>query len=300
MVTSGQITTAHFLPNLMKFNLITFTHLWKTGHMWRLLLIVLFVVALVYPFVNRDVDVPEGDSERAKTTLDDKKTIEKPLHNVILPNFAAINDVKEKKHQFFSFLRPTVIAENQRILAVRAKVLLIADKLESNQPLTTSEETLFNKLVVKYKLSKNISSLKKIDELISRVNIVPTALVLVQAANESAWGTSRFARIGLNFFGIWCYKKGCGMVPNSRDADRSHEVAAFSSLKLAVQHYVHNINTNNAYSVFRTIRKELEQHHQPITAEILATGLLPYSERGIDYVLEISDMLRHNEQYIFD
>ena len=39
----------------------------------------------------------------------------------------------------------------------------------------------------------------------------------MQAANESAWGTSRFARIGLNFFGQWCYSKGCGMVPKRRN-----------------------------------------------------------------------------------
>jgi len=122
-------------------------------------------------------------------------------------------------------------------------------------------------------------------------------LVLVQAANESAWGTSRFARIGLNFFGIWCYKKGCGMVPKGRDKGLKHEVAAFDSVEQAVSHYLLNINTNAAYVVFRTIRAQLHQQNQPLSAQILATGLLPYSQRGTDYVLEISDMIRHNQVY---
>ncbi len=30
-------------------------------------------------------------------------------------------------------------------------------------------------------------------ELLKRVDVIPEALVLMQAANESAWGTSRFA-----------------------------------------------------------------------------------------------------------
>jgi Bax protein len=119
----------------------------------------------------------------------------------------------------------------------------------------------------------------------------------VQAANESAWGTSRFARIGLNFFGVWCYRKGCGMVPGSRNTGAKHEVAAYSSISLGVARYLHNINTNGAYTVFRSIRGQLRDQNQPLAPEILATGLIRYSQRGIDYVLELTDMIRHNQHY---
>ena len=133
--------------------------------------------------------------------------------------------------------------------------------------------------------------------MLVRVDIIPTSLVLVQAANESAWGTSRFARIGLNFFGIWCYRTGCGMVPGGRNTGAKHEVAAFQSVDAAVSGYFNNINKHNAYHVFRTIRAELRAQDQPLDAEILATGLLPYSERGAQYVLDLTDMLRHNQRY---
>ena len=136
------------------------------------------------------------------------------------------------------------------------------------------------------------------DGLGIRIDIVPTELVLVQAANESAWGTSRFARIGLNFFGLWCYKKGCGMIPNSRTSGLKHEVAAFKDLDYAVSRYLYNINSNAAYHVFRRIRQQLREFKLPLSPEILATGLLPYSERGMDYVTDILAMLRHNARYI--
>ena len=87
------------------------------------------------------------------------------------------------------------------------------------------------------------------------------------------------------------------MVPNGRDTGAKHEVAAFNSLDHAVKRYLHNINTNNAYSVLRTIRGQLRAQGQPLSPQVLATGLLRYSIRGTDYVLEITEMIRHNQMF---
>ncbi len=74
----------------------------------------------------------------------------------------------------------------------------------------------------------------------------------------------------------------------------------FKSLDAAVARYFHNLNSNNAYRVFRTIRFELRAQDQPLNPEVLATGLLPYSERGADYVIDITKMLRQNQQYLIE
>ncbi|HKJ91279.1 MAG TPA: glucosaminidase domain-containing protein, partial [Oceanipulchritudo sp.] len=47
-----------------------------------------------------------------------------------------------------------------------------------------------------------------LDDLRRRVDVIPPSLALAQAALESGWGTSRFAREGNNLFGIWCYTPG--------------------------------------------------------------------------------------------
>ena len=225
------------------------------------------------------------------------KRAEKPLHDVKLPNFAKIRDVKEKKRKFFAFIKPAVTAENKKILAKRAEVERLIEQLTLEHPFSVEDEALVAKLVNDYKVSKKFSLLKQLYELQLKVDVIPQALVLVQAANESAWGTSRFARIGLNFFGVWCYSEGCGMVPNSRNSGAAHEVAAYSSVKQGVERYLHNINTHRAYSVFRVIRGQLREQNQPLVPEILATGLTAYSERGADYVLELTEMIRHNRPY---
>lgn len=255
-----------------------------------------FLVALILPIIQQDKYVskvePVVDIEVVKKPLP-----EQPLHNVDLPDFAAFSNVAEKKTAFFNFLKPVVEQENQRLLLTRAKLSQYHGLLSKEQPLNQEAQSLIVLLSKKYKIDKKLRGIDKLNALLARVDIIPTELVLVQAANESAWGTSRFAKIGLNFFGIWCYKKNCGMVPNGRDSGLRHEVQAFQSVESSVSRYLHNINTNSAYHVLREIRKQLREQNLAISPQMLATGLLPYSERGSDYILEISDMIRHNHRY---
>lgn len=267
-------------------------HYLKSASCW--LLIGLFIVALIAPFTFMK---PPVDGVTKKDPNVKFIPIEKPLHNVKLPKFAKIKDVKEKKRTFFAFIKPAVEKQNNKILSQRTKLLEIKERYLNDSILTKADKSFLAKLSLKYKSKTQFGVLAQIDKLLLKVDIVPIPLVLAQAANESAWGTSRFAKIGLNFFGMWCFEKGCGMVPRSRNEGAFHEVAAFSSVEEAITKYLHNINTNTAYSVFRTIRGQLRLEELPLTPEILATGLLPYSERGTDYVLEITDMIRHNRKY---
>lgn len=253
--------------------------------------------ALIKPLLEQDKY--KVDEKIPSVKQPEKEIIgEQPLHDVVLPRFADIRHVKQKKTAFFEFLKPAVIAENKRLTKLRKSLLSWQEQLTYRQEISQEHALNIEALALKYKLNTRLSLDEKIKLLLSRVDIVPTPLVLVQAANESAWGTSRFARIGLNFFGIWCYKKGCGMVPGSRDEGLKHEVAAFNSVESAVAHYMLNINTNAAYKVLRQIRSQLREKNLPIESSLLVTGLLPYSERGSDYILEISEMLRHNNVYL--
>jgi Bax protein len=137
-------------------------------------------------------------------------------------------------------------------------------------------------------------------ELLARVNAIPVSLALAQAANESAWGTSRFAREANNFYGQWCFQKGCGLVPARRDKNKTHEVAAFKSPKESVERYIHNLNSHNAYKTLRKIRNRLRTENKLITGIELAEGLLHYSERGKEYIKELQSMIKFNKLTRFD
>lgn len=118
--------------------------------------------------------------------------------------------------------------------------------------------------------------------------------MLAQAAKESGWGTSRFAREGNNYFGIWCFFKGCGVTPLRRDAGRSHEVAIFDSVEQGLRYYIRAINTHVAYDGMRDLRAEKRRNNKALAGVTLASRLERYSERGMAYVREVQSMIRYN------
>jgi len=222
------------------------------------------------------------------------------------PDFRAIKDVNEKKATFFNFLRPAVEHENKRIERERQFLLAVQSKLESGEKPDSEEGEYAVKLGKMYQIALERDSATdnaiNIDEkwlgnMLKRVDVLPEALVLSQAANESGWGTSRFAVEGNNYFGQWCYRAGCGLVPASRTEGASHEVAVFDSAYLSVQAYFMNVNRNRAYADLRDIRAAQRSAGQLIEGTKLAEGLSRYSERGHAYVDEIQAMIKHNNKY---
>jgi Bax protein len=127
------------------------------------------------------------------------------------------------------------------------------------------------------------------------IDVVPVSLIIAQAANESAWGTSRFAKDANNYFGEWCYQKGCGLVPKRRQKGAKNLVRAFDNPVESVASYVHNLNTSHAYDQFRELRANDRRQNRYSSGLRLAEGLTRYSARGEDYVKEIRAIIRFNE-----
>lgn len=196
-----------------------------------------------------------------------------------LPDFAAINDIKTRKHTFFDYLRPLIAQENQRLAELRRSV----DTLSANALKALADD---------YGLASDSANLKA--KLKRRIDQVPSSLVLAQAAIESAWGTSRFAQQGNNLFGQWCFTRGCGMVPRYRAEDANHEVRRFASSRSSIRSYMHNLNTHRAYAKVRSQRADQRARGETLSGCYLAEGLESYSEKGRQYVSMVKSMIRIN------
>ncbi|MGK0461595.1 MAG: Bax protein, partial [Candidatus Azotimanducaceae bacterium] len=226
-------------------------------------------------------------------------TLEAPAINkpaTPLPDFASYTDVKTKKQEFFKFLLPRIRAANNAELK-RRDYLLALDPETLNETDQASLATMATRYRIK---TPDISDSELINQLLVRVDSVPAALILAQGANESAWGTSRFAKQGLNFFGIWCFSKGCGMTPSARNDGASHEVQKFESLQAGVNKYVITLNSHPAYQKLRQVRAAQRENEEPLLGAELAVGLEKYSERGTEYVEEIQSMISYNKLEAFN
>jgi len=212
-----------------------------------------------------------------------------------IPDFSAIHDVKQKKARFFNFMRPVVAAENQKLMTTRTWLTNL-----KTASMSQDDAKKMMALADKYNIKKINDNAKVKKLLLNRVDEVPASLVLVQSANESSWGTSHFAKQGFNFFGQWCFTKGCGIVPKRRGKGMTHEVRKFSSVNESVQAYLFNLNTNNAFKELRKIRAETRAKHKNPTGYALAAGLIHYSERKHAYIKEIRAMIRQNKLGQYD
>lgn len=216
-----------------------------------------------------------------------------------LPDFAAIEGISERKQAFFEFLAPIVAAENQRVLAQRKRLLNLADELRAGGRIGWMDRRWLAGLSDYYAVDWDPDApMESIELLQRRVDAVPIALALVQAATESGWGRSRFATEANNLFGHWCYQPGCGLVPERRNTGAGHEVAAFDSVADSVARYLRNLNTHAAYAPLRAIRARLRRNGESPTAMALADGLVRYSERREEYVDEIKTVIRINRPLI--
>ena len=247
------------------------------------LLVVLFAIFLSQPDKQDVLEHPI--SEKAKEPV---------------PDFSKYTDVTQKKKAFFDYLRPEVEAQNEFILSQREFVHAMRAKYIAGETITESQQQKLNKLIEDYRVEESEDLNEVYEVLLRRVDIIPVELVLVQTANESAWGTSRFARQGYNFFGLWCFKKGCGFVPKRRNKGAVHEVAKFEDLSSAMHSYMLNLNRHNAYSDLRRIRQAQRDNMKTVTALALTEGLQKYSERGDEYIKELQQMIRVNKDLMSD
>ncbi|MFT6897948.1 MAG: Bax protein [Paraglaciecola sp.] len=213
---------------------------------------------------------------------------------IAAPDFSQYPAGPERKTAFFSYFEPIVAEVNMAIRADRAQI----------QDACSSEDSLVSELdglATKYRVDDGVLEKEPLcDLLLRRADIVPASLALAQGANESAWGTSRFAQEGNNFFGQWCFEEGCGIVPNRRDENKAHEVADFNSPGDSVKSYMLNLNGHDAYKPLRIIRQSLREEDTDITGIQLSRGLNKYSERGSKYGEELREMIRFNKLTQYD
>lgn len=236
-----------------------------------------------------------SDAPQTPTTVDKLQEAPPPPSMVEKPDFSAYKLVDEKKKAFVAFMKPGINYINTLIESARTRLV----ELEKGKTPSKDDKVFLSRVAELFNLPLPETGADKTwyQEALKRVDVIPADLVLTQAAKESGWGTSRFAREGNNYFGQWCYTPGCGIVPSARSQGKTHEVAVFKDTYQSIRAYFLNVNRNRAYAQLREIRAELRNAGKPISGVALANGLESYSERGQAYVDEVQSMIRYNEKY---
>lgn len=237
-----------------------------------------------------------GQFERLGYTLakvrDGAIDVPRVLPDAVPSDIGDIHDANERKRLFLKMILPLALLINDSILQDRTRIELYRDKIESDEQLQARERTWLNDRFAEYKVEPG-----DFTSLLYRVDIVPASLVLAQAAVESGWGTSRFAREGNALFGQWTWSENAndGIVPEDRVEGKTHMIKAFQTPVDAVSSYMRNLNTHRAYRGLRKIRTAMRRSDKKISGTALAEGLEAYSEKGYAYVELIKQIIRTNQ-----
>ena len=215
----------------------------------------------------------------------------KPIYLTKLPkDIKTLGDTKKKRELFIKIVLPLILSENSKITEDRKKLFKILGKNFN----TVGERVWLKRRFKEYKIDdRDLSKLKM------RMDIIPVSIALAQAANESGWGTSRFALEGNALFGQWTWSKK-GISPKNKDPDQSHKILQFQVLKASVKAYKNNLNTHNAYKEFREVRAQLRQENKQIIGLDLIKYLKAYAAIGEKYVLILEDIIENNSLTDFD
>ena len=215
----------------------------------------------------------------------------KPIYLTKLPkDLKTLGDTKTKRELFIKIVLPLILDANKQITEDRKQLFKILGKNFN----TVGERVWLNRRFKQYKIEDH-----DLAKLKMRMDTIPVSMALAQAANESGWGTSRFALEGNALFGQWTWSKK-GISPKNKDPNQSHKVLQFQILKASVTAYKNNLNTHNAYKEFREVRAKLRQENKQIVGLDLTQYIKNYAAIGEKYVAIIEDIIEKNSLTDFD
>ena len=212
-----------------------------------------------------------------------------------------LKDASERKKLFLQIMLPISLIANSKVQQERRIILNAREVLLAGKPLSEDQTYWVNQIAGRYQVewAGDLKYPSQLDEMLLRVNEVPTSLIVAQAAIESAWGTSRFALEGNALFGEWTTSKP-GLVPLQRENGKNHKIRVFSTPLMAVESYLLNLNTHRAYTQLRNIRQVKGQSGGRATGEDLAVGLDKYSSKKQQYVSLIQSIIKTNALAQYD
>src|SRR3989339_569365 len=196
------------------------------------------------------------------------------------------------QEQYVSFLLPMIHEANTRILLQRKELLAAHQWLLMRQSLTQKQKIWIENLAKEYRVENfNLANAQDWKTLIKRVDIIPPSLALAQSIIESNWGKSRFAKEGNNLYGMWCYTKGCGLIPAQRLSGLTFEVKTYETPLDSVCHYVYNLDTGGAYKTFRQLRYQERCKQQILSGIELTKGMNLYAQNREAYVKRLESVI---------
>ncbi len=206
------------------------------------------------------------------------------------------------QQEFINMLLPVIKQVNREISEQRSGIYELYQKFRTPRGISSEQSQIIYKYLKFYRcdVPADFSTFELRDahfkELLRKIDIIPQKLILAQAALESNWGKSRFAKDGFNFFGIRCMSRGCGYKPKNAE-DKNFMVKAYPSMLDGLRDYTRLLNSSKYYKELRDLRIADRLNAELPNPMEMAKGLENFSIKRIEYVNSLIYMMKHNFYY---
>jgi Bax protein len=209
--------------------------------------------------------------------------------------------VQFKESIFYRVILSLILYENDAVLRERDKLVAVLQTRNNDDTFPDGQMNRLRHLAYSYRVimeeTEEPMNEEQIQELLSRVDMVPASLALAQAAHESGYATSRFAHAANALFGQWDWSKDAVKPQQQRKGMGNYGIKSFNQPIDSVRAYIWNLNTHRAYTDFRKERAAQRGNRQgqiALDSKKLADTLTSYSERGTEYTEELKGTISFN------
>ena len=217
----------------------------------------------------------------------------KPLPRVFVQSVPS--DFNKEKYDevrpalFFEMMTPIVLKANEVLAVEREQVLLLRKEFDENGDLTPESMEKLNKWITRYDVKPSDDLDTLFNTLIPRVDGVTPTLLLTAAAEDSGFGTSRYAREYNAIFNQRDWD-GNGAVPDEKQKEGpQYRIKIFPSLYEAVLSQIHYLNTNGYFENYRMARAKYRRTHNLMRGYSVAHLLINFPYRPMKY----PDIIKH-------
>lgn len=197
--------------------------------------------------------------------------------------------VNEKKQKFFDMLLPSILVASYEIKEARVKLEDISKSLENGEKLSASDEDFLTHLLKEWEA-------KDVGELLNKkMVLLPSSIMLAQAALETGWGSSRFFTKANNTFGIWSFdSKEPRVKARGTRNGKAVFVKKYENLHESIIDY-YKLIAKGPYEEYRLASAEADK-----SPYRLIKHLNRYSELGQEYVKRLRVVMRQSELEKYD
>ncbi|MBK2357483.1 glucosaminidase domain-containing protein [Francisella hispaniensis] len=211
------------------------------------------------------------------------------------PDFSEIKNFKERKDAFIKYMLTAIAIANKEICLQQQQIQKLKNDLDKKGSLSSRQNKKLNTYLEYYKIKTNHNIAQELDYLSIKAGMIPTSFILAQAALESGWGTSRFAKDYNNYFGLHCFYTECGVKAQASDT----YLEVFNNAAESVLGYYHRLNTGSKFVDFRIARDKII--NQGLSQKTLLDTLENYSELdGNEYKDRLISVIQHNNLRQYD